>query len=103
MNTPVQWVRLLGDVGGLAVDVHDDAGAIRLASRATSTPGGLDLLPNTVATARPEPVLDITVAQVQRIGSSDLVSMLLVAQAVAKALVEQATARVTSACPPSTV
>jgi NAD(P)-dependent dehydrogenase (short-subunit alcohol dehydrogenase family) len=99
MNTPVQWVRLLGDAGGLAVDVRDDAVASRLASRATSTPGGLDLLPNAVATARPEPVVDITVAHGQRIGSTDLVSMLLVAQAVAKALAEHATASVSLSMP----
>jgi hypothetical protein len=102
MNTPLLSVRLLGDVGGLAVDVQDDAGAIRLA-RATSTPVGLDLLPNTVAPARPEPVLDITAAHGQGIGPTNLVSMLLVAQAVAKALVEQATASASLSMATSTV
>jgi hypothetical protein len=101
MNTPLLSVRLLGDVGGLAVDVQDDADAIRLASTATSTPVGL--LPNTVAPARPEPVLDITAAHGQGIGPTSLVSLLLVAQAVAKALVEQATASASLSMATSTV
>jgi NAD(P)-dependent dehydrogenase (short-subunit alcohol dehydrogenase family) len=91
VDVTVASLRSVGDVSGIAVDVSDPEGVARLVDSATSTLGGLDILVNNAGTAWREPFLDIGAASWDRIIATNLRSMFLVAQAVARVLVEQAT------------
>jgi NAD(P)-dependent dehydrogenase (short-subunit alcohol dehydrogenase family) len=71
--------------------VSEVDGAASLVDAAASTLGGLDVLANNAGTAWREPFLDITVAHWDRMLSVNLRGMFLVAQGVARALVEQGT------------
>jgi NAD(P)-dependent dehydrogenase (short-subunit alcohol dehydrogenase family) len=91
VNATVQSLRAVGDVSGVAVDVSSPEGVARLVDTATSRLGGVDILANNAGTAWREPFLDISVASWDQIIATNLRSMFLVAQAVARVLVEQAT------------
>src|SRR4051794_15007793 len=87
-------VRTLTDVGevhGASADVSEVDGAAGLVDAAASTLGGLDVVANNAGTAWREPFLDITVAHWDRMLSVNLRGMFLVAQGVARVLVEQGT------------
>ncbi|MER6575564.1 SDR family oxidoreductase [Nonomuraea sp. NPDC001023] len=81
----------LGEVGGLSGDVssHDDVA--RLAAGAIEAMGGVDVLVNNAGTAWREPFLEITPDHWDRIISVNLRGMFLMAQTVARHLVEQGT------------
>jgi NAD(P)-dependent dehydrogenase (short-subunit alcohol dehydrogenase family) len=90
VDATVASLGTVGDVSGIAVDVSAPEGVARLVDSATSTLGGLDILVNNAGTAWREPFLDIGAASWDRIIATNLRSMFLVAQAVARVLVEQA-------------
>ncbi len=91
VNATVQSLRGVGDVSGVAVDVSSPEGVAELMDAATSTLGGVDILVNNAGTAWREPFLDISAASWDQIIATNLRGMFLVAQAVARVLVEQAT------------
>ena len=79
----------VGDVSGLAGDISDEAGVTSLVSAATSALGGIDVLANNAGTAWRESFLDITPLHWDRMMAVNLRGMFLVAQSVARVLVEQ--------------
>ncbi|MCK2218729.1 SDR family oxidoreductase [Actinomadura sp. ATCC 31491] len=81
----------LGEVSGIPGDVSAEAGATRLVEGAVAALGGLDVLVNNAGTAWREPFLEITPAHWDTIMAVNLRGMFLVAQAVARRLVEQGT------------
>ena len=91
VDATVASLSAVGDVTGIAVDVSTPEGVARLVGSATSALGGLDVLVNNAGTAWREPFLDIGAASWDRIIATNLRSMFLVAQAVARVLVVQAT------------
>lgn len=80
-----------GDVSGTAADVSDEVGVERLVQRARDALGGIDVLANNAGTAWREPFLEITLAHWDAMLAVNLRGMFLVAQAVARVLVEQRT------------
>ncbi|MFF4195865.1 SDR family NAD(P)-dependent oxidoreductase [Nonomuraea sp. NPDC001831] len=81
----------LGEVGGLSGDVSSQDDVARLAAGAIEAMGGLDVLVNNAGTAWREPFLEITPDHWDRIISVNLRGMFLMAQTVARHLVEQGT------------
>ncbi|MGW4960741.1 SDR family NAD(P)-dependent oxidoreductase [Nonomuraea sp. NPDC004186] len=81
----------LGEVHGLTGDVSAEADVTRLVAGAIAALGGLDVLINNAGTAWREPFLEITPGHWDRIIAVNLRGMFLVAQAVARHLVEQGT------------
>ncbi|TYB59513.1 SDR family oxidoreductase [Nonomuraea sp. PA05] len=81
----------LGEVSGIAGDVSTEADVTRLVQGAVETLGGLDVLINNAGTAWREPFLEITPEHWDTIMAVNLRGMFLVAQAVARHLVEQGT------------
>ncbi|RSN02959.1 hypothetical protein DMB42_34510 [Nonomuraea sp. WAC 01424] len=81
----------LGEVGGLAGDVSSEDDVARLVAGAIETLGGVDVLINNAGTAWREPFLEITPGHWDRIVSVNLRGMFLMAQAVARHLVERGT------------
>jgi 3-oxoacyl-[acyl-carrier protein] reductase len=87
----VSRLRGCGEVSGTAADVSDETEAQRLVQRARDSFGGIDALANNAGTAWREPFLEITPAHWDRMIAVNLRGMFLVAQAVARVLVEQGT------------
>ncbi|NUR83917.1 MAG: SDR family oxidoreductase [Nonomuraea sp.] len=81
----------LGEVSGIAGDVSAEADVTRLVGGALTALGGLDVLVNNAGTAWREPFLEISPSSWDRIIAVNLRGMFLVAQAVARHLVEQGT------------
>ncbi|WP_214408742.1 SDR family NAD(P)-dependent oxidoreductase [Sphaerisporangium fuscum] len=81
----------LGEVSGVAGDVSAEADVARLVDGAVAALGGVDVLINNAGAAWREPFLEITPDSWDRIITVNLRGMFLVAQAVAKRLVEQGT------------
>jgi 3-oxoacyl-[acyl-carrier protein] reductase len=79
----------VGEVHGSAGDVSVEQDAAALVAAAVRTLGGLDVLANNAGTAWREPFLDITADHWDRMLAVNLRGMFLVAQAVARVLVEQ--------------
>ncbi|MFG6194554.1 SDR family NAD(P)-dependent oxidoreductase [Nonomuraea sp. JJY05] len=91
VDDAVAELSALGEVGGLAGDVSAEADVTRLVEGAIAALGGLDVLINNAGTAWREPFLEITPGHWDRIIAVNLRGMFLVAQAVARHLVEQGT------------
>ncbi|MBB3731750.1 SDR family NAD(P)-dependent oxidoreductase [Nonomuraea dietziae] len=79
----------LGEVSGLAGDVRAEADVARLVEGAIAAMGGVDVLVNNAGTAWREPFLEITPDHWDTIIAVNLRGMFLVAQAVARHLVER--------------
>jgi 3-oxoacyl-[acyl-carrier protein] reductase len=82
VDAAVAGLRDLGEVGGLACDVSQEAEVARLAAAAEAGLGGVDVLANNAGTSRRAPFLEITAAEWDRIIAVNLRGMFLVAQAV---------------------
>ena len=78
-----------GTVSGLPADVSREDEVTRLVDAAGEALGGLDVLINNAGIAWREPFLAITLAHWDRVLAVNLRGMFLVAQAVARALVDQ--------------
>ena len=89
VQSTVRSLQSLGEVRGQAADVSDDEAAGSLVEAATRAMGGLDILANNAGTAWREPFLEITPQHWDRMMAVNLRGMFLIAQAVAKVLVEQ--------------
>ncbi|MEU1724229.1 SDR family NAD(P)-dependent oxidoreductase [Actinomadura sp. ATCC 39365] len=81
----------LGEVSGLAGDVSSADDVARLVAGAIEAMGGVDVLVNNAGTAWREPFLEITPDHWDRIISVNLRGMFLMAQTVARHLVERGT------------
>ena len=81
----------LGEVHGVTADVSREDGAATLVRSAREALGGLDVLANNAGTAWREPFLEISVEHWDRMLAVNLRGMFLVAQGVARVLVEQGT------------
>jgi 3-oxoacyl-[acyl-carrier protein] reductase len=81
----------VGEVGGIPVDVSDEADARHLVRAARDALGGIDALANNAGTAWREPFLDITAEHWDRVLAVNLRGMFLVAQETARVLVAQRT------------
>ena len=82
VDAAVAGLRDLGEVGGLACDVSQEAEVARLAAAAEAGLGGVDVLANNAGTSRRAPFLEITAADWDRIIAVNLRGMFLVGQAV---------------------
>lgn len=87
--TAVEGLSELGEVSGAAADVSQEEGAARLVQSARDALGGIDILINNAGTAWREAFLDITPAHWDRMLAVNLRGMFLVAQAVARVMVDQ--------------
>jgi NAD(P)-dependent dehydrogenase (short-subunit alcohol dehydrogenase family) len=87
----VRRLSALGDVSGTAADVSELAGVERLVHEARDALGGIDALANNAGQAWREPFLNITLAHWDAMLAVNLRGVFLVAQAVARVLVEQGT------------
>lgn len=76
-------------VDGMAADVSTEAGVSRLVSAARDAMDGIDVLINNAGISWREPFLEITPEHWDRIIAVNLRGMFLMAQAVARVLVEQ--------------
>ncbi|MEU1390310.1 MULTISPECIES: SDR family oxidoreductase [unclassified Nonomuraea] len=81
----------LGEVSGLTGDVSSEDDVARLVAGAIEAMGGVDVLVNNAGTAWREPFLEITPGHWDRIISVNLRGMFLMAQTVARHLVERGT------------
>jgi len=79
----------LGEVWGTATDVSEESGVAGLVRAAAEALGGIDILINNAGVAWREPFLDITVEHWDRMLAVNLRGIFLVAQAVARLMVEQ--------------
>jgi NAD(P)-dependent dehydrogenase (short-subunit alcohol dehydrogenase family) len=84
-------LRQAGQVSGTPLDVSDEADVGRLIGDARDALGGIDILINNAGIAWREPFLEITPEHWDRMLAVNLRGMFLVAQAVARLLVEQGT------------
>ena len=91
VDAAVAGLRDLGEVGGLACDVSQEAEVARLAAAAEAGLGGVDVLANNAGTSRRAPFLEITAAEWDRIIAVNLRGMFLVAQAVTAQMVRRGT------------
>jgi NAD(P)-dependent dehydrogenase (short-subunit alcohol dehydrogenase family) len=89
VQTALGRLRPLGDVSGTCLDVAAEDDVRRLIDDARTALGGIDVLINNAGTAWREPFLQITTEHWDRMVAINLRGMFLVAQAVAKVLVEQ--------------
>ncbi|MGW4475500.1 SDR family NAD(P)-dependent oxidoreductase [Nonomuraea sp. NPDC004354] len=89
VEATVAELSCLGEVRGLAGDVRAEADVTRLVEGAIAATGGIDVLVNNAGTAWREPFLEITPEHWDRIIAVNLRGMFLVAQAVARHLVER--------------
>jgi len=78
-----------GTVAGIAADISRGEDVTRLVDSARGTLGGIDVLINNAGIAWREPFLEITASHWDRIIAVNLRGMFLVAQAVARVLVDQ--------------
>ena len=78
-----------GTVAGIAADVSREDDVTRLVESACEALGGIDVLINNAGIAWREPFLEITASHWDRIMAVNLRGMFLVAQAVARVLVDQ--------------
>jgi 3-oxoacyl-[acyl-carrier protein] reductase len=78
----------VGRIEGLAGDVSREEDALALVDKADSVLGGIDVLINNAGTAWKEPFLEITAEHWDRLLEVNLRGMFLVAQAVARRMVE---------------
>jgi len=85
----VEDLRRIGDVSGVSVDVSDPSGVAELVTAADSYLGGIDVLVNNAGTAWRRPFLDLTTEEWDRMLAVNLRGMFLVAQSVARLLVQQ--------------
>jgi NAD(P)-dependent dehydrogenase (short-subunit alcohol dehydrogenase family) len=85
----VDDLRRIGDVSGVSVDVSDPSGVAELVTAAHSHLGGIDVLVNNAGTAWRRPFLDLTAQEWDRMLAVNLRGMFLVAQSVARLMVEQ--------------
>lgn len=81
-------LRKFGDVTGETADVTDAEAVRRVVANAEATLGGLDVLVNNAGTAWREPFLDITAAHWDQMIATNLRGSFLMAQTVARRLVE---------------
>jgi len=91
VDAAVAGLRDLGEVGGLACDVSQEAEVARLAAAAEAGLGGVDVLANNAGTSRRAPFLEITAAEWDRIIAVNLRGMFLVAQAVTAQMARRGT------------
>jgi 3-oxoacyl-[acyl-carrier protein] reductase len=89
VRAAVGRLRPLGDVAGTCLDVAGEDDVRRLIEDARTALGGIDVLINNAGTAWREPFLQITTEHWDRMLAINLRGMFLVAQGVAKVLVEQ--------------
>lgn len=87
--TAVEGLSELGEVSGAAADVSQEEGVASLVQSARDALGGIDILINNAGTAWREAFLDITPAHWDRMLAVNLRGMFLVAQAVARVMVDQ--------------
>jgi 3-oxoacyl-[acyl-carrier protein] reductase len=85
----VAELREFGAVSGIAVDVGREEDVARLTGSAGAALGGIDVLINNAGTGWREPFLEITPSHWDHMITVNLRGMFLVAQAVARVLVEQ--------------
>ena len=85
----VAELREFGTASGIAADVSREDDVTRLVNSAREALGGIDVLINNAGTAWREPFLRITASHWDRIIAVNLRGMFLVAQAVARVLVDQ--------------
>jgi 3-oxoacyl-[acyl-carrier protein] reductase len=81
----------LGEVHGFPADVSRETGARDLVDATTGALGGIDVLANNAGIAWREPFLEISAEHSDRMLAVNLRGMFLVAQGVARRLVEQGT------------
>ncbi|GAA3677954.1 SDR family oxidoreductase [Nonomuraea antimicrobica] len=91
VDATVTGLSELGEVSGLAGDVSAAGDVTRLVEGAVAALGGIDVLVNNAGIAWREPFLEITPEHWDQIMAVNLRGMFLVAQAVARHLVEQGT------------
>ena len=91
VHSTTRALQTLGPVSGVAFDVSSESDVTRLVDSAVSALGGVDVLINNAGTARRETFLDITSAHWDQIIAVNLRGVFLVAQAVSRVLVKQAT------------
>jgi len=89
VRTAVTELRDFGTATGLPADVSRDEDVTRLVDSACAELGGIDVLINNAGIAWREPFLTITPAHWDRVLTVNLRGMFLVAQAVARVLVDQ--------------
>jgi NAD(P)-dependent dehydrogenase (short-subunit alcohol dehydrogenase family) len=89
VETAVTELREFGTAAGLPADVSRDDDVTRLVESACAALGGIDVLINNAGIAWREPFLTITPAHWDRMLTVNLRGMFLVAQAVARVLVDQ--------------
>jgi NAD(P)-dependent dehydrogenase (short-subunit alcohol dehydrogenase family) len=89
VDAAVAVLARLGEAGGLACDVSDEADVTRLIRAAVDSLGAIDVLINNAGTARRDPFLELAVADWDRILAVNLRGMFLVAQAVSKLMAER--------------
>jgi NAD(P)-dependent dehydrogenase (short-subunit alcohol dehydrogenase family) len=89
VDAAVTELRQFGPASGLPADVSRDDDVTRLVGSACEALGGIDVLINNAGIAWREPFLRITPAHWDRVMTVNLRGMFLVAQAVARVLVDQ--------------
>lgn len=89
VDTALAELRQFGAVSGIPADVAREEDVGRLVGSARQALGGIDVLINNAGIAWREPFLDITPAHWDRVIEVNLRGMFLVAQAVARVLVDQ--------------
>ncbi|MGO9217534.1 MAG: SDR family NAD(P)-dependent oxidoreductase [Streptosporangiaceae bacterium] len=89
VDAAVAGLRQFGTVSGIPADVSSEANVTRLVGSACEALGGIDVLINNAGVAWREPFLTITPSHWDRMITVNLRGMFLVAQAVARVLVDQ--------------
>jgi NAD(P)-dependent dehydrogenase (short-subunit alcohol dehydrogenase family) len=89
VGAAVAGLAAFGTVAGIAADVSREDDVTRLVASACEALGGVDVLINNAGVAWREPFLRITAAHWDRMMAVNLRGMFLVAQAVARVLVDQ--------------
>jgi NAD(P)-dependent dehydrogenase (short-subunit alcohol dehydrogenase family) len=89
VEAALERLRKFGNVTGEAADVTDAEAVRRVVANAEAALGGLDVLVNNAGTAWREPFLDITPVHWDQMIATNLRGSFLMAQAVARRLVER--------------